>query len=60
MEDFDARGYVAAAAPLMRLRLSEAHLPGVVLNIERIAAMAALVMDFPLDAACEPAPVFRP
>lgn len=60
MKDFDARRYVAAAAPLLNLRLTEAHLPGVVLNIERIAAMAALVLDFPLDAASEPAPVFRP
>jgi hypothetical protein len=60
MDDFDARRYVAAAAPLMNLRLSEAHLPGVILNVERIAAMAALVLDFPLDDASEPAPIFRP
>ena len=60
MEDFDARRYVAAAAPLLDLHLSEEHLPGVILNVERIAAMAALVLDFPLDAESEPAPVFRP
>jgi hypothetical protein len=60
MEDFDARAYVAAAAPLLNLRLSDEHLPGVILNVERIAAMAALLLDFRLDAASEPAPVFRP
>jgi hypothetical protein len=60
MDDFDARSYVVAAAPLMNLRLTAEHLPGAILNVERIAAMAALVMSFPLDAASEPGSVFRP
>jgi hypothetical protein len=60
MEDFDARTYVAAAAPMLKLDLTDEHLPGVILNFERIAAMAALVLDFPLDEASEPACVFRP
>jgi hypothetical protein len=60
MPEFDARQYVAAATPLLNLELSDGQLPGVILNVERIAAMAALVMDFPLDDASEPAPVFRP
>jgi hypothetical protein len=59
MEDFDARRYVAAAAPLLNLPLTEEQLPGVILNLERIAAMAALVLEFPLGDASEPAPVFR-
>jgi hypothetical protein len=60
MEDFDARAYVVAAAPMLKLNFTEEHLPGIILNIERIAALAALVLDFPLDDASEPAPVFRP
>jgi hypothetical protein len=57
---FDAEAYVDAAAPLVGLTIDPAHRPGVVLNIQRIAAMAALVMDFPLPDESEPAPVFRP
>jgi Protein of unknown function (DUF4089) len=57
---FDADAYVDAAASLVALTIDPAHRPGVVLNIERIAAMAALVMAFPLPDESEPAPVFRP
>jgi hypothetical protein len=62
MEDhiFDAEAYVDAAAKLVGLPLDPAHRPGVVLNIERIAQMAALVMTFPLPDETELAPVFEP
>jgi hypothetical protein len=60
MEEFDARKYVAAAAPLLKLGIADEHLPGVILNVERIAALAALVVDFRLDDMDESAPVFRP
>ena len=57
---FDATAYVDAAAALIGLPLDPAHRPGVVLNLERIAQMAALIAEFPLPDAAEPAPVFRP
>ena len=59
-QTFDAEAYVDAAAALIGLPLDPAHRPGVVLNLERIAQMAALVMEFRLPDAAEPAPVFRP
>ena len=57
---FDATAYVDAAAALIGLPLDPAHRPGVVLNLERIAQMAALIAEVPLPDAAEPAPVFRP
>jgi hypothetical protein len=57
---FDAASYVDAAAALTGLLLDPAHRPGVILNMQRIAEMAALVMSFPLLDDAEPAPVFRP
>jgi hypothetical protein len=57
---FDAESYVDAAATLIGLPLDPTHRPGVILNIERIAEMAALVMAFPLPEETEPAPVVRP
>ncbi len=52
--------YIDAAADLIGLALAPEHRPGVKLNLERIAEMAALVMEFPLPDECEPAPVFTP
>jgi hypothetical protein len=57
---FDAAVYVDAAAALIGLPLDSTHRPGVVINMQRIAEMAALVMAFPLPDDVEPAPVFRP
>jgi hypothetical protein len=57
---FDVAAYVDAAAALIELPLDPAHRPGVILNMQRIAEMAALVMAFPLPDDTEPAPVFRP
>jgi hypothetical protein len=59
-EPFDAEAYVDAAAKLIGLPLDPAHRPGVVLNLERIAQMAALVMAFDLPEETEPAPVYTP
>jgi hypothetical protein len=58
--DFDNAAYVDAAAALIELPLDPAHRPGVILNLQRIAAMAALFMDFPLPEETEPAPVYEP
>ena len=57
---FDAEAYVDAAAALIGLPIDPEHRPGVVLNLERIAQMAALVLAYPLPDEAEPAPVFRP
>ena len=59
-ETGDLGAYVDTAAVLIGLSLDPAHRPGVLLNMQRIAEMAALVMEFPLPDACEPAPVFLP
>jgi len=58
--DFDAQAYVDAAARLIGLPLDPAHRPGVIANLERIAQMAALVMEFRLPDEIEPAPVYEP
>jgi hypothetical protein len=58
--DFDAQAYVDAAGRLVGLPLDPAHRPGVIANLERIAQMAALVMEFPLPDEIEPAPVYEP
>ena len=57
---FDAEAYVDAAAALIGLPIDPEHRPGVVLNLARIAQMAALVLEYPLPDEAEPAPVFRP
>ena len=56
----DIEIYVDAAAVLIGLPLDPAHRPGVILNMQRIADMAGLVMAFPLSEETEPAPVFVP
>jgi len=59
-ETFDVERFVAASAAAIGLSIAPAHQPGVVANLERIAAMARLVMEFPLPEEIEPAPVFEP
>jgi hypothetical protein len=59
-QPFDAAAYVDATAALIGLPIDPAHRPGVILNMERIAEMAAMVMEFPLPDEVEPAPVFQP
>lgn len=50
--------YVELTAELINLPLQPEHLPGVVENLERITAIAQLVIDFPLPLEIEPAPKF--
>ena len=52
--------YVARTAELINLPLDPEHRPGVVVNFERIAAIARLVTEFPLPPEVEVAPVFEP
>jgi hypothetical protein len=56
---FDAGTYVDAAAAAVGLPIAPEHRPGVILNLERLAAMAQLVMSFPLADETAPAPVYR-
>lgn len=49
-----------ATAAAIGLEIAPAHRPGVIANLERIAAMAEFVMAFPLPDETEPAPVFHP
>jgi len=51
---------VAALAQLMDLELSAARLAQVVLQLQRIQAVAAPVLDAPLEPQDEQAPVWRP
>ncbi len=52
--------YVDRTAELINLPLEPEHRPGVVVNFERIAAIARLVTEFPLPPEVEVAPVFEP
>ena len=52
--------YVKAAAVALELPIAPAHLPGVIVNFERLAGIAALVNDFPLGPDDEPGPRWEP
>lgn len=52
--------YVDNMAALHGFTLDASRNAGVVVQIQRIEIMARDVMEFPLDAEMEPAPVFRP
>jgi len=58
--EIDPEVRLTAAAAALGLVIAPEHRPGVIANLERIAALAELVMSFPLPEAEEPAPVFRP
>ena len=60
MDDRALAAYIDATALLLRLPIAAEHLPGVRQNFARIAALAQLVIDAPLDVHDEPAPVFQP
>lgn len=59
-KSFDAEHYLDAAAAAIGLTIAPEHRPGVLANLKTVAAMAALVMDFPLPESVEAAPVFHP
>lgn len=54
------QAYVVAAAAALELPIAPEHMPGVLLNFERLAAVAAVVNAFELGPADEPGPVWRP
>ena len=55
----DIEALADASAAAIGLPLAHEHRPGVLLNLERIAALAQSLMEFPLGEDVEPAPVFR-
>lgn len=52
--------YVKAAAEAVGLPIPPEYLAGVVLNFERSAVLARLLMDFQLPAGTDAAPVYKP
>ena len=60
MNSDETERYVLAAAAALELPIAPAHLPGVILNFERLAGIAAAVNDFALGPADEPGPRWEP
>lgn len=59
-EPFDAEAHVAHMSRTMELAIDPEWQPTVVSTLAATAAIARLVLDFPLDDHIEPAPVFEP
>lgn len=59
-ESINLAEYVEQTARLIALPLAPEYRPSVVDNFTRIAAIATLVMEFPLPEEMEAAPVFEP
>ncbi len=57
---FDVKEFIAPACAAVTLSVPPEALPGITLAMERLAAAAAEVMDFPLESDIEIAPVFLP
>lgn len=60
MDAADLERHVDAAAALIGLAIAPAHRPGVISYFGLAASQAALLMDFALTSADEPAEVFVP
>lgn len=59
-QNFDMDRYVALMAETLDIPVSEEERPGVVLQMQRTADLAAQVMEFEAPQDLEPAPVFKP
>ena len=57
---FDAEGWLDTTAPALGLPITAEQRPGVVLNLEIAAQMAARLLAVPLDDTIDLAPVFQP
>ena len=57
---FDPETVIDAMAPLLRLAIAPEYRSGIATNLAVTAALAVLVLDFPLDDHAEPAAVFTP
>lgn len=60
MDATDAARYAEQAAAAIGLPLTPARMPAVAQQLAGLLGAAALVMDFPLPADVEPAPIFEP
>jgi hypothetical protein len=58
--EFDPAAYVDQMAIALNLPIAPEHRPGVIDNFSRIAAIAQLVLEFPLSEDTVAAPVFQP
>ena len=58
--DDDIAAFADAAAALLGLTIDPAHRPGVLRNLQMVAALAPRVLDFELGPADESGNVFRP
>jgi hypothetical protein len=56
----DTESYVKRAAEAIDLEILPERLAGTVLQFERSAALAKLLMEFDLPFESQPAPLFRP
>lgn len=60
MNDTRMLAYVETMAALLKLPLDAARIQRVAVNLQRTAAMAALLEAAPLTAHDEPAEIYRP
>lgn len=60
MDGAQIKAYVEAAAAALELPIAPEHMPGVMVDFERLAVVAALVNEFVLGPADEAGPVWRP
>lgn len=56
----DLAELVDLMSKFLELPIDQTYHPGVIANLERTAAIAQLVMEFPLPDTIEPAPTFQP
>jgi hypothetical protein len=56
----DTEEYVKAAAEAVGLPIPAEYLAGTAANFERSAALAKVLMDFPLPLDEHPAPIYEP
>lgn len=56
----DMAAYMDAAAALLGMPIAPTHRPGVLRNLQMVAALAPRVLDFELGPADESGNVFRP
>jgi hypothetical protein len=59
-QPIDLEQLVDLMADLLDITLDPEHRPGVIANLTRTAAIAQLVMEFPIPDEIEVAPVFQP
>ena len=59
LSDDDAGALVDATMPILGIPMAPEWRDAVAANVKATAAAAALVLEYPLDDAVEPAPVFR-